>query len=82
MKPSTCIPSICVLNAASLAEPHDLEHLAADLGSHKADVTVISETMFKAKHNGSFIGISGYTARYIPGYTLPLMMINTSTSAL
>jgi len=80
MKPSTYIPSIYVLNA--LAKPHALEHLPADLGSHKADVAVISETMFKDNHIDSFISIPGYNARYISGYALPPVMINTSASAV
>jgi len=43
-------PSLYVLNAAALSKPGATEHLAADLSSYNVDVTVITETHFKAKH--------------------------------
>ncbi len=54
------VPSLYVLNAAALAKPHAIEHLAADLCGYDADVAVITETHFKKKHSDSVVGIGGY----------------------
>jgi len=46
------VPSIYLLNAASLSKLRDVEQLAADLRSLNSDVTIIAETHFKTKHWG------------------------------
>jgi hypothetical protein len=53
-------PSLYVLNAAALAKPHAVEHLAVDLASHNADMVIITETHFKVKHSSSMVGIKDY----------------------
>ena len=40
------VPSLCLLNAAGLAKPHAIEHLAADLTSNGTDVAIVTETHF------------------------------------
>ena len=54
-------PSLYILNPTSLAKPHALQHLTADLLQYKSDVCLISETWFKKHHNLSLYTISGYT---------------------
>jgi len=41
---SSSPPALYLLNAAGLAKPHDVQHLAADLASYKCDVAVLTET--------------------------------------
>jgi len=43
------IPALYVFNAAALTKPHAIQQLSADLISYNSDVTVITETHFKAK---------------------------------
>ena len=54
-------PSLYVLNASSLAKPHALQQLEADLKGYDADVAVISETHFKKKHADSAVSLTDYT---------------------
>ena len=54
------IPSLYLLNAAALTKLHAIEHLAADLASYDADIAVITETHFKAKHSDTVVGIENY----------------------
>ena len=54
-------PSLYVLNAASLAKPHAVEQLAADLISYSADIAVITETHFKVKHMDAVMNIPEFT---------------------
>jgi len=53
-------PSLYVLNAAALSKPQAVDHLSADLTSYGIDVTVITETHFKAKHSDGVVGVEGY----------------------
>ena len=55
------VPSLYLLNAAGLAKPHAIEHIAADLTSNGTDVAIITETHFKAKHADGVLNIPGYT---------------------
>ena len=57
----TYVPSLYVFNAAGLAKPHAVEHLAAELISYNVDVAIITETHFKARHTDSVINIQDYT---------------------
>jgi len=54
------VPSLYVFNAASLAKPHAIENLSAELDSCKSDIAVISETHFKEKHTDSVVSIPGH----------------------
>jgi hypothetical protein len=54
------LPTTYVLNACSLAKPHALEQLAADLESYSVDYALINETHFKTKHSDSLLTIDGY----------------------
>ena len=44
---SSSPPALYLLNAAGLAKPHAVQHLAADLASYKCDIAVLTETHFK-----------------------------------
>lgn len=55
------VPSLYLLNSASLAKPHAVEHLVADLTSYGTDVAIITETHFKTKHADGVVNIPGYT---------------------
>jgi len=58
---SSHVPSLYVLNASSLAKPHAVEQLAADIGRCNNDVAIISETNFKSRHLDSAVSVPGYT---------------------
>jgi hypothetical protein len=49
------VPSLFVLDAAASSKPQAVEHLAVDLQSYNTDVSVMSESHFKAKHSDSVI---------------------------
>jgi len=53
-------PSLYILNANSIAKPHALSQLAADLNSYQIDTAVLSETHWKPKHGVSNVQIPGY----------------------
>ena len=53
-------PILYVLNAASLAKPNAVIHLATDLKNTGASVAVITETHLKQKHTDNVVGIDGY----------------------
>jgi len=55
------VPSLYLLNAAGLAKPHAIEHIAAELTSNGTDVAIITETHFKTKHADGVLNIPGYT---------------------
>jgi len=55
------MPSVFVLNAATLLKPLAIDHLAVDCESYDVDISVISESHFKTKHSDSVIGVNGYT---------------------
>jgi Reverse transcriptase (RNA-dependent DNA polymerase) len=55
-------PSLLVINPISLAKPHALSSLQAELQSHAIDVAVVSETWFKSHHQSSIVNIDGYIA--------------------
>src|SRR5207244_5159763 len=56
------IPDIYVFNAASLAKPHAIEQLTADLTGYKIDAALICETHFKSKHIIGAFSIAGYNS--------------------
>ena len=49
-----------MFNAASLAKPHAIEQLTADLTGYKIDAALICETHFKVKHVAGAFSIEGY----------------------
>ena len=57
---SSSFPSLYVFNAASLAKPHALQQLEAELESFSTDVAVITETHFKVHHTDQFTALPGY----------------------
>jgi hypothetical protein len=54
-------PNIYVFNACSIAKPHAIQHLTADLMSYSIDIAVIVETHLKKKHPPGTEAIDGYT---------------------
>ena len=54
-------PTLLVFNAASIAKPHAIESLEAELKSLDIDIAVISETHLKSKHKDGAVSIPGYT---------------------
>ena len=54
------LPTFYVFNSRSLAKPHALEQLEAELLGYSIDAAIISETHFKNKHTDDIIKISGY----------------------
>ena len=57
----TSPPTILLLNPTSLAKPHALSMLHADMIAQDVQVAVISETWFKARHSAPLTNIPGYT---------------------
>ena len=57
---SRSIPGMYVFNSCSLAKPHALKQMQAELISYGVDVGMISETHFKEKHTEEIIQIEGY----------------------
>ena len=53
-------PALYVSNALSLAKPHALEQLEADLIGYSIDAALINETHLKHKHTDGIIKIDGY----------------------
>ena len=58
---SRALPTLYVLNAASIAKPHAIQHLSADLVSYGVHIAVITETHLKQKHADHFAAIGGYS---------------------
>ena len=59
--PAGPLPRLYLLNAASIAKPHAIEQLAAEVIGLNIDVALITETHLKKHHTeGGFI-IEGYT---------------------
>jgi hypothetical protein len=54
------LPTIYAFNAASIAKPHAIEQLTADLIGYSVDVAIISESHLKLKHTDSAVNIDGY----------------------
>ena len=54
-------PKLYVLNPTSLAKPHALQHLHADLLSYNSEVAIISETWFKKHHADQTVALPGYS---------------------
>ena len=57
-------PTLFVFNAASIATPHAIETLEAELKSLDIDIAVISETHLKSKHKDGVVFIPGYTIHW------------------
>jgi len=43
-------PTLYVFNAASVAKPHAIEQLTAEITGYNVDIAVISESHLKKKH--------------------------------
>ena len=60
-KENSCFtPSIYVLNINSLAKPHAIQHLRADVLSIGPDVVVLTESKLNRNHTDEEFGIPGY----------------------
>ena len=55
------LPTLFVLNAASLAKPRAIQHLSADLLRYDVHIAVITETHLKKHHTDLFAAITGYS---------------------
>ena len=56
----TNLPSLYVLNTATLAKPYAVQHLTTGLTSYNIDVAIINETHCKSKHSDSVVSVDGY----------------------
>ena len=54
------IPTMYIFNACSLAKPHALQQLEAELASYEIEAALINETHFKQNHTTAVIQIAGY----------------------
>ena len=54
-------PTLFVFNAASIAKPHAIETLEAEMKSLDIDIAVISETHLKSKHKDGVVSMPGYS---------------------
>ena len=60
--PDVNTPTMYVFNAASIAKPHAIESLTAELTGYQIDVAIITETHLKpSKHPDGCFDISGYS---------------------
>ena len=55
------LPTVYVLNAASIAKTHAIQHLLANLVSYDVHIAVITETHLKQRHADHFAAIDGYS---------------------
>ena len=53
-------PALYVINPTSLAKPHALQQLHADLIASSIDVAIVSETWLKAHHSNNLYSLNGY----------------------
>ena len=53
-------PAIYIINANSLAKPHALEQLSAELIGYKSDIAIVTETHLKTKHHPNIIKVAGF----------------------
>ena len=60
LQPTPFPPSLYVLNVRSLAKPHAIENLRADVLSLDPDLVVLTETHLKSHHPSSEFGINVY----------------------
>jgi Endonuclease/Exonuclease/phosphatase family len=59
--PTPSPPTLYVFNARSIAKPHAIEQLTAELIGYDVDIAVVSETHLKPnKHNDSVVNVDGY----------------------
>jgi hypothetical protein len=49
-----------LINPTSLAKPHALQHLEADINSYQADIILVCETWFKEHHSDNELNIVNY----------------------
>src|SRR6218665_1036865 len=56
----TSLPGVYIINASSIAKPHALDKLNAELRSYHLDIAIITETHFKKHHCASIITMDGY----------------------
>ena len=60
--PGTFIPpSIYVINATSIAKPHAVNHLHADLITYDIGIAIITESWLKSHHTDGQFALPGYT---------------------
>ena len=59
-KDLTLAPSIYLLNATSIAKPHGVEHLQADVIANDVQVVILTETWLKSKHPDEAYSLPGY----------------------
>ena len=53
-------PSLYVLNPTSIAKPHAVQHLQADVEANQAEIVVLSETWLKSHHPDASVSLPGY----------------------
>ena len=57
----TNAPALYVINPTSLAKPHALQQLHADLIASSIDVAIVPETWLKAHHSNNLYSLNGYS---------------------
>ena len=53
-------PTLYVINPTSLAKPHALQNLHADLIANNIEIAIVSESWFKTSHTNQAVSIPGY----------------------
>ena len=53
--------SLYILNACSIAKPHAMQQLRADIDSLKPDIVIITESWLTKKHSDELFQINGYS---------------------
>src|SRR6218665_3428618 len=56
----TIHPSLFLINPTSIAKPHAIDHLRADLAAFGPDIVVISESWLKPHHKDDMMRVEGY----------------------
>ena len=54
------LPGLYIINACSIAKPHAIDQLQADLISYSLDIAIIVETSLKKHHRDNIVKIDGY----------------------
>lgn len=55
------MPSLYVINATSIAKPHAMQHLVADVLHYDVQVCIVTETWLRKDHDDVIFQIPGYT---------------------
>src|SRR5206468_9288283 len=53
-------PSLYLINSTSLAKPHALQHLQADIILYQSQIVIVTETWFKKHHSAEQFNIDGF----------------------